>query len=117
MTVGWSHVTDTEAGELVCRPLTSDRFGDMEAVFGERGVARLGAGALGSVVDHGVERGVELLDAADRGLDELDGGDLPGAHEGGLGRGVECGEVVHRLRAPRSPGTAPARAPTAGPAA
>ena len=36
----WDHTTDTEAGVLVCKPLAPGRFGDMEAVFGERGVAR-----------------------------------------------------------------------------
>lgn len=36
----WSHQTETEAGLMTCRPLTSARFGDMEAVFGDRGVAR-----------------------------------------------------------------------------
>jgi len=38
--VDWDHTTDTEAGVLVCKPLAPGRFGDMEAVFGERGVAR-----------------------------------------------------------------------------
>jgi GNAT superfamily N-acetyltransferase len=38
--VGWSYVTEIEAGTLTCVPLTVDRFPDMEAVFGERGVAR-----------------------------------------------------------------------------
>jgi len=38
--MGWSYVTDVEAGTLTCVPLTVDRFPDMEAVFGERGVAR-----------------------------------------------------------------------------
>jgi GNAT superfamily N-acetyltransferase len=40
MSAVWSHATDTEAGTLLCLPLTADRFGDMETVFGERGVAR-----------------------------------------------------------------------------
>lgn len=31
---------DTDAGTLRCSPLTKDRLQDMEAVFGERGVAR-----------------------------------------------------------------------------
>lgn len=38
--MGWSYVTEIEAGTLTCVPLTVDRFPDMEAVFGERGVAR-----------------------------------------------------------------------------
>jgi GNAT superfamily N-acetyltransferase len=36
----WSHTTETEAGLMECRPLTPERFPDMETVFGERGVAR-----------------------------------------------------------------------------
>lgn len=36
----WSHATETAAGSLECRPLTPERFRDMETVFGERGVAR-----------------------------------------------------------------------------
>lgn len=36
----WSHTVETAAGDMVCRPLTTDRFGDMETVFGDRGVAR-----------------------------------------------------------------------------
>jgi GNAT superfamily N-acetyltransferase len=36
----WSHQADTGSGEMVCRPLTPGRFGDLELVFGERGVAR-----------------------------------------------------------------------------
>jgi GNAT superfamily N-acetyltransferase len=38
--MNWSWTRETDAGRLVCRPLTPDRFGDIEAVFGERGVAR-----------------------------------------------------------------------------
>jgi GNAT superfamily N-acetyltransferase len=38
--MGWSYVTEIEAGTLTCVPLTVDRFPGMEAVFGERGVAR-----------------------------------------------------------------------------
>lgn len=36
----WQHVTSTELGQMVCRPLTPDRMADMDLVFGERGVAR-----------------------------------------------------------------------------
>lgn len=36
----WAHTSDTELGEMTTVPLTPERFGDMEAVFGERGVAR-----------------------------------------------------------------------------
>lgn len=36
----WSHTIETGAGTLTCLPLTKKRFGDMEAVFGDRGVAR-----------------------------------------------------------------------------
>lgn len=36
----WTHSTDTDAGRLECVPLTADRFGDMETVFGTQGVAR-----------------------------------------------------------------------------
>jgi GNAT superfamily N-acetyltransferase len=36
----WWYAVDTDAGAMVCLPLTTDRFGDMEEVFGERGVAR-----------------------------------------------------------------------------
>lgn len=36
----WCFEVETEAGPLVCHPLTPDRFSDMEEVFGDRGVAR-----------------------------------------------------------------------------
>jgi GNAT superfamily N-acetyltransferase len=36
----WSHTSTAASGALVCRPLTPERFRDMETVFGERGVAR-----------------------------------------------------------------------------
>jgi GNAT superfamily N-acetyltransferase len=36
----WSRSIDIDEGELVARPLTPERFGDIEAVFGEKGVAR-----------------------------------------------------------------------------
>lgn len=40
MNIEWTHTSDTIAGPMVCRPLTPERFADMEAVFGDRGVAR-----------------------------------------------------------------------------
>jgi GNAT superfamily N-acetyltransferase len=36
----WAHHGETDLGPLTCRPLTPERYGDMEVVFGERGVAR-----------------------------------------------------------------------------
>ena len=36
----WAHHTETDLGPMTCRPLTPERFGDMETIFGERGVAR-----------------------------------------------------------------------------
>lgn len=36
----WTYQADTEGGSMTCRPLTPERFGDMEEVFGDRGVAR-----------------------------------------------------------------------------
>lgn len=36
----WNHITLTDLGEMTSRPLTPERFGDMEAVFGERGTPR-----------------------------------------------------------------------------
>lgn len=36
----WSYTTETGAGPMECVPLTPDRFGDMQTVFGEKGVAR-----------------------------------------------------------------------------
>lgn len=36
----WSHTGAAAGGSLECRPLTPERFRDMEIVFGERGVAR-----------------------------------------------------------------------------
>ena len=36
----WSHSTETDLGPMISRPLTPERFPDMELVFGERGVAR-----------------------------------------------------------------------------
>jgi GNAT superfamily N-acetyltransferase len=38
--MGWRYEVETDAGTMSCLPLTKDRIGDMEAVFGERGVAR-----------------------------------------------------------------------------
>ncbi len=38
--MSWSHDVETDAGTLTCLPLTSQRFADMETVFGDRGVAR-----------------------------------------------------------------------------
>jgi len=40
MNIEWTHTTDTIAGPMVCRPLTPERFADMESVFGDQGVAR-----------------------------------------------------------------------------
>lgn len=36
----WAHVSETDLGSMTSRPLTPDRFPDMETVFGDRGVAR-----------------------------------------------------------------------------
>ena len=36
----WAHHSDTDLGLMTSRPLTPERFADMETVFGERGVAR-----------------------------------------------------------------------------
>ncbi len=36
----WSHVAETGLGPMQCLPLTPGRFGDVERVMGERGVAR-----------------------------------------------------------------------------
>lgn len=36
----WTYLSETTAGPMTCRPLTPERFPDMEAVFGERGTAR-----------------------------------------------------------------------------
>jgi GNAT superfamily N-acetyltransferase len=38
--MAWAHTSDTQLGEMTTVPLTAERFADMEAVFGERGVAR-----------------------------------------------------------------------------
>lgn len=38
--MSWRFTSETEAGPMECVPLSPDRFADMEAVFGERGVAR-----------------------------------------------------------------------------
>lgn len=38
--VEWRYEAETRAGAMLCVPLTFDRLGDMEAVFGDRGVAR-----------------------------------------------------------------------------
>jgi len=38
--VTWSHTVETDAGSLTCLPLTRERFEDLQAVFGDRGVAR-----------------------------------------------------------------------------
>jgi GNAT superfamily N-acetyltransferase len=38
--MGWTFEANTELGPMLCRPLVAERFGDLEAVFGERGVAR-----------------------------------------------------------------------------
>ena len=36
----WSHASETGVGAMITLPLTEDRFPDMEALFGDRGVAR-----------------------------------------------------------------------------
>jgi GNAT superfamily N-acetyltransferase len=36
----WSYTVETGSGSMECVPLTPDRFGDMESVFGEQPVAR-----------------------------------------------------------------------------
>lgn len=36
----WSHVALTDAGEMECLPLVSERFADMVEVFGETGTAK-----------------------------------------------------------------------------
>lgn len=36
----WTFSTEIDAATLTCVPLTVSRFGDMDAVFGDRGVAR-----------------------------------------------------------------------------
>ncbi|HEX6220619.1 MAG TPA: GNAT family N-acetyltransferase [Acidimicrobiia bacterium] len=38
--MSWRYTIEVGAGSLTCFPLTEDRLGDMETVFGERGVAR-----------------------------------------------------------------------------
>jgi GNAT superfamily N-acetyltransferase len=38
--VPWEHVAEIEGGTLVSRPLTPDRLGDLDQVFGEASVAR-----------------------------------------------------------------------------
>lgn len=38
--MGWSLAVATDLGEMRCHPLTSDLFGELEQVFGERGAAR-----------------------------------------------------------------------------
>lgn len=38
--MSWEHTVDTEAGRLTARPLTPERFSDLETVMGQRGVAR-----------------------------------------------------------------------------
>ena len=38
--MGWQLDVDTDAGAMRCVPLTPGRFADMEAVFGDKGVAR-----------------------------------------------------------------------------
>lgn len=40
MTMTWSYTAETDVGPMECVPLIPERFADMEAVFGERGVAR-----------------------------------------------------------------------------
>jgi GNAT superfamily N-acetyltransferase len=36
----WSHSSETDLGSMTSRPLTPDRFADIEVVFGDRGIAR-----------------------------------------------------------------------------
>jgi hypothetical protein len=38
--VAWEHVAEIDGGTLVSRPLTPNRIGDLDLVFGEAGVAR-----------------------------------------------------------------------------
>ena len=57
------------------------------------------AGAIEALVDHRVECRVPLLDARDRGVNELDRCDLSGSNQRGLRSRVEEREVIHRLDA------------------
>jgi GNAT superfamily N-acetyltransferase len=38
--LGWAHEAETDLGSLTMTPLTPERFGDLETVFGDRGVTR-----------------------------------------------------------------------------
>jgi GNAT superfamily N-acetyltransferase len=38
--MSWTHLSETDAGNLECVPLTADRFADMEELFQERQVTR-----------------------------------------------------------------------------
>ena len=65
---------------------------------------RFGAGLLEALVDHRVERGVQCLDARDRGVDELGRRRVAARDELGLGGCVEPGVGVgHGERLSQSP--------------
>lgn len=71
----WSHETSTEAGTMTCRPLTADRFSHMEAVFGDRGVARNCFCMHWRRPDGGY---VDVRDNRDRFADIIEAGPPPG---------------------------------------
>lgn len=71
----WSHVTETGAGTLTSLALTPDRFGDLEQVFGERGVARKCFCMHWRRPDGGFP---EERDNRDRFADVVDAGPPPG---------------------------------------
>ena len=87
------------AGELTVEVLHHHRHAGERAGDRRRGAC---AGAVEQRMDHRVDLGVGGLDARDRGVDELGGGELARGDELGLGGGVERGEVgavrSHRLR-------------------
>lgn len=73
--MGWEFEIETEAGAMRCVPLTPERFADMEAVFGDKGVARRCFCMYWRRPDGGFER---ERDNRDRFADIAGGGPPPG---------------------------------------
>ena len=44
----WSHSSETDLGPMTSHPLTPDRFGDMEAVFGDLGSPEAASACTGA---------------------------------------------------------------------
>ena len=81
------------AGRVAGQVLEEERH-PAEGSVGKRGVGGLRARLVEERVDHRVELGVELFDAADGRVDQLDRADFSRPDQRRLAHGIDGGEVV-----------------------